>query len=47
MGGGRSIAAGPRMQTIILQVGRTELARLVHELNGEEDERIGLKLVTA
>lgn len=46
-GGGRSIAAGPRMQTIILQVGRTELARLVHELNGEEDERIGLKLVTA
>lgn len=45
-GGGRSIAAGPRMQTIILQVGRTELARLVHELNGEEDERIGLKLVT-
>lgn len=46
-GGGRSIAAGPRMQTIILQVGRTELARLVHELNSEEDERIGLKLVTA
>lgn len=46
MGGARSVGSGSRTQTIILQVGRTELARLVHELNGEEDERIGLKLVT-
>jgi phage-related protein len=39
------LASGqPRMQTVVLQVGRTEAARLVHELNNEETQRIGVKL---
>jgi hypothetical protein len=34
----------PRQQTIIMQVDRTQFARLVHELNNEETQRIGVKL---
>ncbi len=33
-------------QTIIMQVDRTQFARLVHELNNEETQRIGVKLAT-
>lgn len=35
-----------RNLTVILQVGRTELARVVHELNEEETQRWGAKLST-
>lgn len=35
-----------RTQTIIMQVDRTQFARLVHELNNEETQRIGVKLAT-
>ena len=34
----------PRMQTVILQVGREQAARLVHELNNEEIQRLGVQI---
>ena len=45
---GSSFAPGgsTRNLTVILQVGRTELARVVHELNEEETQRWGAKLST-
>lgn len=35
---------GARKQTVILQVGRRELGRVVYELNNEETQRVGVKL---
>lgn len=35
---------GSRKQTVILQVGRRELGRVVYELNNEETQRVGVKL---
>ena len=35
---------GNRSQTVILQVGRRELGRVVYELNKEETQRVGVKL---
>ena len=35
---------GTRKQTVILQVGRRELGRVVYELNNEETQRVGVKL---
>lgn len=34
----------PRMQTVILQIGREQAAKLVHQLNDEETQRIGVRL---
>ena len=36
--------AAPSMQTVILQVGRQELGRVVYELNNEQTRRIGVRL---
>ena len=38
------IGSGNRSQTVILQVGRRELGRVVYELNKEETQRVGVKL---
>ena len=38
------IGSGSRTQTVILQVGRRELGRVVYELNKEETQRVGVKL---
>ena len=38
------IGSGSRTQTVILQVGRRELGRVVYELNNEETQRVGVKL---
>ena len=38
------IGSGSRTQTVILQVGRRELGRVVSELNKEETQRVGVKL---
>lgn len=38
------IRSGSRTQTVILQVGRRELGRVVYELNKEETQRVGVKL---
>ena len=35
---------GNRSQTVILQVGRRELGRVVYELNKEETQRVGVRL---
>jgi TP901 family phage tail tape measure protein len=34
----------PAQQTIIMQVDRTQFARLVHELNNEENQRLGVQI---
>jgi hypothetical protein len=34
----------PAQLTVIMQVGRTEFARLVHELNNEEIQRLGVQI---
>ena len=39
------IGSGNRSQTVILQVGRRELGRVVYELNKEETQRVGVRLV--
>lgn len=52
--GGTVVSSGSRFSpggnarnlTVIMQVGRTELARVVHELNEEETQRWGVKLAT-
>ena len=38
------IGSGNRSQTVILQVGRRELGRVVYELNKEETQRVGVRL---
>ena len=38
------IGNGNRSQTVILQVGRRELGRVVYELNKEETQRVGVRL---
>ena len=38
------IGSGSRTRTVILQVGRRELGRVVYELNKEETQRVGVKL---
>lgn len=38
------IGSGSRTQTVILQVGRRELGRVVYELNKEETQRVGVRL---
>lgn len=44
MGGTMPVNGGTRSQTVVLQVGRTELGRLVYELYNEESQRMGVKL---
>ena len=38
---------GSRQQTVVLQVDRRELGRVVYQLNNEETQRIGVRLSTA
>lgn len=40
------IGSGSRPQTVILQVGRRELGRVVYELNKEETQRVGVQLAS-
>ena len=40
------IGSGSRTQTVILQVGRRELGRVVYELNKEETQRVGVQLAS-
>ena len=40
------IGSGNRSQTVILQVGRRELGRVVYELNKEETQRVGVQLAS-
>ena len=40
-------AGGNRALTVILQVDRRELGRVVYELNREETQRVGVKLTEA
>lgn len=38
---------GSRQQTVVLQVDRRELGRVIYQLNNEETQRIGVRLSTA
>jgi hypothetical protein len=45
-GAPRSISGGNGNTTVILQVDRTELGRVVFQLNDEETQRVGVRLAT-